>query len=233
MSSQYNYCCQQIDNPNNKWRDCNPCENMKPYCTLLLNENDCNNGILSKYCQWSNNKCVLKPDAPQFAQYIDNCNENFSQNRFCSPTENSNALSGLTAPSPSKQILNHSIAPPTQNAPITQNAQSPTQNAQSPTQYIPAPQNAPPTPSNQNFPDWTNINPADLPGLYLDSSPNTTPGPLDINNIPDNTFQPTVNTAPKFYEYFNRWSPFAIIILFVLVIYLLLRPPRINTTLVL
>ncbi|XWV26983.1 putative orfan [Tupanvirus soda lake] len=217
MSLRYNYCCQQTDNPSNKWRDCNPCENMKPYCTLISNENDCNNGILSKYCQWTNNKCIIKPDAPQFAQYVSQCDENFSQNTFCSPTENSNALSGIIAPLPQKQIFAQLTTPPASNQ----------------QQNTPPTIMTPPTPNDQNFPDWTNINPADLPGLYLDSSPDTPPGPLDINNIPDNTFKPTVNTAPKFYEYFNRWAPFVIILLFVLVVYLLLRPPRINTTLVL
>ena len=77
MSDSFNYCCAEIDNPNNTWLDCQSCEKTLPLCNLNNNKQDCN--AFSKYCAWSNNKCINKPGAPNFAKSITPC---IKQNYF-------------------------------------------------------------------------------------------------------------------------------------------------------
>lgn len=82
MSTQQ--CCQQIDNSNNKWIDCRPCEEAKLRCELLQSQSVCQNPeSFGKYCVWMDNKCVNSSSAPPFAKSIHPCYDDFSPIKQC------------------------------------------------------------------------------------------------------------------------------------------------------
>lgn len=201
MTTQYNYCCQEIDNPDNKWIDCNKCEDMKPFCTLITDQNDCDNGIYKKYCHWNNNKCVFKQKSPPFAQSVTPCEQSFSSNYFCMPETSIQTLSGNLPNSP-PIIAPHltTKAPPIPNDTDTNNHNA--------TELL-----------NSHSNNYQNVISKIIPSV-----PN-------IN--PQNSSQLYISTAPHLAEYFRKWYLPIIIILFILVIYLLLRPPKINSTTIL
>lgn len=59
-SSSYPYCCQQVSDPSNKWRDCKPCEEYDKIC------NNQNADVCSSLepCMWKNGMCKKKDNIP-------------------------------------------------------------------------------------------------------------------------------------------------------------------------
>ena len=66
--SKPKYCCAQIGNPQNTWRDCNPCEKSKPLCHYLTSKDSCETGHIKGHCKWDNDKCTST--GIQFGQTI-------------------------------------------------------------------------------------------------------------------------------------------------------------------
>jgi len=95
-TSTYNYCCQQSDNPNHRWRDCRPCEQASANCNLIKNPIDCNSTTLGKYCQWTANQCVAKPGAPPYATSIYPCSPTYSPNVICVGSGANTTATGTT-----------------------------------------------------------------------------------------------------------------------------------------
>ena len=81
-------CCEQINNPNNKWLDCQKCENTKFPCDVYFDNCD----SVSDLCQQENGNCINKPDSNKFIKSVNPCNINFSRNFNCveSPIERFN-----------------------------------------------------------------------------------------------------------------------------------------------
>jgi hypothetical protein len=52
------HCCQQIDDPTNKWTDCNPCIKSVMMCQNLSSKDTCD--ASSKYCTWNATDNVCK-----------------------------------------------------------------------------------------------------------------------------------------------------------------------------
>lgn len=66
MAAKYPYCCQEVANPDVKWRSCDPCENQFYNC-LGRDKNDCD----SNYCDFVTNggdEGVCRNKDMQFAQ---------------------------------------------------------------------------------------------------------------------------------------------------------------------
>lgn len=86
--SNFNSCCQEVNNPNNKWMSCNSCENNETLCNNESRE-ICENPALKNFCSWKDNKCQAKKSAKPFAKSVKPCNSNFSENQVCiSPSIN-------------------------------------------------------------------------------------------------------------------------------------------------
>jgi hypothetical protein len=116
------YCCLQIDEPYNKWKDCNKCEDVKPMCNFYKNQDSCLKNTKNK-CIWNNNECM--PVNIPFAKTV-NCDSTFV-NDFC-----------FTSPIPKQQPVQQPAQQPTQQptqpTQPTQQPTQPTQPTQQPTQ---------------------------------------------------------------------------------------------------
>lgn len=150
--SNFNTCCQEANNPTNKWMSCNSCENNEALCANEPRE-ICENPALKTFCSWKDNKCQAKKSAKPFAMSVTPCDSNFSENKVCiSPSinhlqpdqeyvadislTNTNHLnetiyfkpSSQVSPSylsPSQQVPN--IIPPFNESPIISPYESPSQ----------------------------------------------------------------------------------------------------------
>jgi hypothetical protein len=82
-NSTYKYCCEDVDNPLNKWVDCHPCNQSRKACGSFNTENECTNSVNGKYCEWAHNQCFNKKGAPSNAKEIVPCLANFSDRKLC------------------------------------------------------------------------------------------------------------------------------------------------------
>ena len=100
-SNNFPYCCQQIDNVQNKWKDCNSCDQSKFYCSMINDKNLCegSTGNINKYCQWSS-KILSSDKIPRGSEKVGNKTPNSPR----PPIPNNGCINKPDAPQFATQI---------------------------------------------------------------------------------------------------------------------------------
>ena len=212
MSQNTFYCCQEIDDPNNKWVDCNPCEETKLLCNMLENKNECD--MFKKYCEWSNekNKCYNNPNSPQYAKSITPCTKSFSNTSGCFTQAEINKWS---QPYPSSETVMNPIYLPSYNPNTNSNA--------------PLNPNTPTNPVSPNGP-VSPVGPISPVGPVSPVGPISPVSPVSpINSVSSVISSNNSSVWDKIFNFIHVWSPLIILIIIILIIYVVLKSPKEKT----